>query len=51
VVYLENMTSSIYVEREAEVFRYSLAFDGLTALSLGLEDSAALLAERAEALE
>lgn len=51
VVYLENMTSSIYVERETEVFRYSLAFDGLTALSLGLGDSAALLAERAGALE
>jgi transcriptional regulator with XRE-family HTH domain len=51
VVYLENMTSNIYVEREAEVFRYSLAFERLTALSLGLEDSAALLAERAGALE
>jgi transcriptional regulator with XRE-family HTH domain len=51
VVYLENMTSNIYVEREAEVFRYSLAFQRLTALSLGLEDSAALLAERAGALE
>jgi hypothetical protein len=51
VVYLENMTSNIYVEREAEVFRYSLAFESLTALSLGLEDSAALLAGRAGALE
>jgi hypothetical protein len=41
----------IYVEREAEVFRYSLAFERLTALSLGLEDSAALLAELAGAMK
>ena len=35
VVYLENMTSDLYVEREGEVYRYSLAFDRLRALALG----------------
>jgi hypothetical protein len=50
VVYLENMTSNIYVEREAEVFRYTMAFDHLNTLALGAEDSAALISGLADAL-
>lgn len=50
VVYLENMTSSIYVEREAEVFRYSLAFDQLRALALDAEESRALIERQAATL-
>ena len=50
VVYLEHLTSSIYVEREAEVFRYSLAFHQLRALALNAEDSNALIDARAATL-
>jgi hypothetical protein len=34
VVYLENMTSDLYVEREAKVYRYGLAFGRLRGLAL-----------------
>lgn len=51
VVYLEHLTSSIYVEREAEVFRYSLAFDQLRALAMDAEDSRALIEQQAATLE
>lgn len=50
MVYLEHLTSSIYVEREAEVFRYSLAFHQLRALALNAEDSNALIEARAATL-
>ena len=50
VVYLEHLTSSIYVEREAEVFRYSLAFDQLRALALSADDSRALIEAQAATL-
>jgi transcriptional regulator with XRE-family HTH domain len=50
VVYLENMTSNLYVEREAEVFRYSMAFDRLNTLALGAEDSIASISGLADAL-
>jgi hypothetical protein len=49
VVYLENMTSNLYVEREAEVFLHTMAFDRLTALALGLADSAAFISGLADA--
>ncbi len=51
VVYLENLTSSIYVERETEVFRYSLAFDQLRTLSLDAEESRASIEQQAATLE
>jgi transcriptional regulator with XRE-family HTH domain len=51
VVYLENMTSGIYVEREADVFRYSLAFDQLRALALGPEESRALIERQTARLD
>ena len=51
VVYLENMTSNVYVEREAEVFRYSLALERLSSLALGHEESVALIAGQADAMK
>ncbi len=50
VVYLENMTSNLYVERESEVFRYTMAFDRLNTLALGADDSLALISGLADAL-
>jgi transcriptional regulator with XRE-family HTH domain len=51
VVYLENMTSDLYVEREAEVYRYGLAFDRLRALALDHDASAALITAKADSIE
>lgn len=50
VVYLENMTSNVYVEQEAEVFRYNLAFDGLMSLGLEPGESRDMIARLAGAL-
>jgi transcriptional regulator with XRE-family HTH domain len=50
VVYLENMTSNLYVEREAEVFRYILAFDRLMTLALGADESVSLISGLVDAL-
>jgi transcriptional regulator with XRE-family HTH domain len=51
VVYLENMTSDLYVEQEADVYRYSLAFDRLRALALDPQKSHALIATRADSIK
>jgi transcriptional regulator with XRE-family HTH domain len=51
VVYLENMTSDLYVERETDVYRYGMAFDRLRDLALAPDDSAALIAARADTIE
>lgn len=51
VVYLENMTSDLYVEREGEVYRYGMAFDRLRELALTPEKSAQLITERADNIE
>jgi transcriptional regulator with XRE-family HTH domain len=51
VVYLENMTSDLYVEREGEVYRYALAFDRLRALALGPDESAALITAHADTIK
>jgi len=48
VVYLEGMTSSLYVESDAEIYRYSLAFDHLRAMALGPDESRLLIARLAE---
>lgn len=48
VVYLENMTSDLYVEREAEVYRYGMAFDRLRELALTPQQSAQLITDRAD---
>lgn len=50
VVYLENMTSNVYVEQEAEVYRYNLAFDGLRSLALAPDKSRELIIGLAETL-
>ncbi|MCO6009410.1 Scr1 family TA system antitoxin-like transcriptional regulator [Actinoallomurus purpureus] len=42
VVYVENVTGSLYVEDESDVFRYSLAFDHLRAKALDPDDTAKL---------
>jgi hypothetical protein len=51
VVYLENMTSDLYVEREGEVYRYAMAFDRLRALALGPDESAALITAHADTIK
>jgi hypothetical protein len=50
VVYLENMTSDLYVEREGEVYRYGMAFDRLRELALTPQQSAQLITERADSI-
>jgi transcriptional regulator with XRE-family HTH domain len=50
VVYLEQMTSNVYVEQEAEVFRYNLAYEGLRGLALEPGESKDLIVRLAEAL-
>lgn len=51
VVYLENMTSDLYVEREAEVYRYGLAFDRLRGLALTANKSAEFIASAADTIK
>ncbi|MEO3809649.1 helix-turn-helix transcriptional regulator [Sphaerisporangium sp. B11E5] len=48
VVFLENLTGGLYVEREVDVYRYTLAFDHLRAKALDPEDSYRLIAEIAQ---
>lgn len=48
VVYLENRTSDIFVEREDEVSDYLLAFDRLRAMALEPHQSTALLIQTAD---
>jgi hypothetical protein len=50
VEYLEHMTSNIYVEQEADVYRYNLAFDRLLTLALEPDESVGMIARLAEAL-
>jgi transcriptional regulator with XRE-family HTH domain len=49
VVYLENMTSDLFVESEAEVYRYGLAFDHMSSMALGYDESIAFIAKAADA--
>jgi transcriptional regulator with XRE-family HTH domain len=51
VVYLENMTSDLYVEREGEVYRYGMAFDRLRGLALTPEQSVQLITRQADSIE
>ncbi|WP_405393435.1 helix-turn-helix domain-containing protein [Microbispora hainanensis] len=48
VVYVEGMTSNLYVESDAEIYRYSLAFDHLRAIALDPDESRLLIARLAE---
>ncbi|GAA4231644.1 helix-turn-helix transcriptional regulator [Actinomadura meridiana] len=43
VVYVENMTSALYIEDEKEVHTYSLAFEQMAAMALSPEESVAML--------
>lgn len=45
VVYLEDLTSALYLEDAAEVDRYNTSFDHLRAAALPFTDSAALITE------
>lgn len=47
VVFLENLTDSLYVEREADVYRYTVAFDHLRAKALDPDDSRDFIAKAA----
>jgi hypothetical protein len=48
VVYLDNMTSDIFVEREAEVHHYRLAFDRLREMALEPQQSVTLITQIAD---
>ncbi|MFI6457195.1 helix-turn-helix domain-containing protein [Streptosporangium amethystogenes] len=48
VVYVESMTSILYVEKDVEMYWYTLAFDHLRAAALGPDESKALISEMAE---
>ena len=43
VVYVENMTSALYIEDDEEVHTYSLAFEQMQAMALSPEDSLVML--------
>ncbi|MFC6082189.1 helix-turn-helix domain-containing protein [Sphaerisporangium aureirubrum] len=45
VVFLDNLTGSLYVEKEVEVYRYTLAFDHLRAKALDEDESRRLITE------
>jgi transcriptional regulator with XRE-family HTH domain len=48
VVYLENMTSAIFIESEAEVHHYRLAFGRLREIALSVQQSVSLIREIAD---
>jgi Domain of unknown function (DUF5753) len=43
VVYVETLTGNLFVDNDSEVYRYSLAFDHLSAAALTPAESAAYL--------
>jgi transcriptional regulator with XRE-family HTH domain len=45
VVYIETMTSSLWIEDDREVHRYSLAFDQMRAMALSPDESVELISE------
>lgn len=47
VVFMENFTGSLYIEREIDVYQYILIFDHLRAKALDPDDSCRLIAEAA----
>ena len=46
LVYLEQLTSALYIDKPQQVERYAVVMDRLCAQVLGAEDSRALLARR-----
>ncbi|RCG32037.1 XRE family transcriptional regulator [Sphaerisporangium album] len=47
-VYVETMTSSLYIEDDTDVYRYTLAFDQLRAMALGPDESIEMICRVAE---
>jgi transcriptional regulator with XRE-family HTH domain len=45
IVYVENMADELFMENEAQTFHYALAFERLTELAFGPEESVALAAQ------
>ena len=50
IVYLENLTDELFIEGEAQAYQYSLAFDRLSELALGPEESITFAAQVARAI-
>lgn len=50
IVYLENLTDELFIEGEAQAFQYSLAFDRLSELALGPDESIAFATQIARAI-
>lgn len=48
IVFVQNMTSDLFIEDENDVYRYSLAFERLLELALGENDSIALISRIAD---
>jgi hypothetical protein len=48
IVYLEDLTSSAYLEEDPHIFRYNVVFDHLRSAALSDADSAALIARLAQ---
>lgn len=51
VVFLENMTSDIFIEQEVEVYRYRLTFDRLREIALEPENSIELINQIATSID
>ncbi|MEU4223927.1 helix-turn-helix transcriptional regulator [Nonomuraea sp. NPDC026600] len=51
VVYIETLTSSLWIENDSEVHRYSLAFDQLRAIAVSPDESAELISQAAGRLQ
>jgi transcriptional regulator with XRE-family HTH domain len=51
IVFVQNMTSDLFIEDENDVYRYSLAFDRLLKLALGEDKSIALISRIADESE
>ena len=51
VVYIETLTSSLWIEDDSEVHRYSLAFDQLRAIAVSPDESAELISQAAGRLQ
>ena len=50
IVYLENLTDELFIEGEAQAYQYSLAFDRLSELALGPEESITFATQIARAI-
>jgi len=51
VVFLENITSDLFIENEGDVYTYTRAFAGLRDLALGQQESIDMLSQIASAIE